>query len=141
MLFRSRDSGYLAPYNVTSCRDGARLVMANKSINSSSGILIGVPIPETEAAHGDIIEEAIKTAVEEAKEKNISGRDVTPYILSRLNDLTGGESLKANLALVKNNAKVGAGIAVELANLKSSGSLTAPVTKAESPVEIGRAHV
>ena len=137
--FYTRDSGFLAPYNVTNSREVAKLIMANKSINSSSGILIGVPIPESDAAHGDKIEDAIKTAVEEAKEKNISGRDVTPYILSRLNDLTGGESLKANLALVKNNAKVGAGIAVELANMKNSGCVSPPVVNRDegAPVVVG----
>ena len=137
--FYTSNSGFTAPYNITSCRDAAKLIMANKDINSSSGILIGVPIPETEAAHGDMIEEAIKTAVEEAKDKNIVGRDVTPYILSRLNDLTGGASLKANLALVKNNARVGAGIAVELANLRNSCSHRPAVTRPESgsPTVVG----
>ena len=118
--FYTRDSGYKAPYNVTSASEAARLVHENLRLNIGSGVLLGVPIPEDQAADGDKIEEAIKIAVEEAKDQNISGREVTPYILSRLNDLTGGESLKANLALVLNNARVGANVAVELARLKNS---------------------
>merc|ERR1719270_450515 len=122
--FYTPASGFTAPYNVTSCGQAAGLVLANSRLESKSGILIGVPIPAADSAHGEQIEAAIKTAVEEAKDKNISGRDVTPYILSRLNDLTGGESLKANLALVKNNAKTGAGIAVELAKMRNEGNVT-----------------
>ena len=120
--FYTPSSGYKAPYNVTNYEEAAGLVLSGKQLGLSSGILIGVPIPESQAAQGEMIEEAIKIAVEEARVKNITGRDVTPYILARLNDLTGGESLKANLALVKNNARVGAGIAVELAAMKSSSS-------------------
>ena len=120
--FYTPSGGYKAPYNVTNYEEAAGLVLSGKQLGLSSGILIGVPIPESQAAQGEMIEEAIKIAVEEARVKNITGRDVTPYILARLNDLTGGESLKANLALVKNNARVGAGIAVELAAMKSSSS-------------------
>ena len=120
--FYTRDSGHKAPYSVTSATEAARLVHENLRLGIGSGVLLGVPIPEDQAADGDKIEEAIKIAVEEAKDKNISGREVTPYILSRLNDLTGGESLKANLALVLNNARVGANVAVELAKLKNSNS-------------------
>ena len=120
--FYTPSSGHLAPYNVTNYEEAAGLVWSGKQLGLTSGVLIGVPIPGSEAAQGEMIEEAIKMAVEEARVKNISGRDVTPYILARLNDLTGGESLKANLALVKNNARVGAGIAVELAAMKSSMS-------------------
>ena len=118
--FYTRDSGYKAPDNVTSASEAARLVHENLRLNIGSGVLLGVPIPEDQAADGDKIEEAVKIAVEEAKDKNISDREVTPYILSRLNDLTGGESLKANLALVLNNARVGANVAVELAKFLSS---------------------
>merc|ERR1719481_1201874 len=110
---------FQAPYNVINSSEAAQLILTNKDLKkflkTQTGILIGVPIPEDEAAQGEAIEAAIKQAVEEANEKNIAGRDVTPYILSRLNDLTSGESLKANLALVKNNAKVGAEIAVKMA--------------------------
>ena len=124
--FYTRTSGHAAPYHVPSCAEAARLVLANSALGAGSGVLLGVPIPASEAADGDRIEAAIRTAVEEARTGNICGRDVTPYVLARLNELTGGESLKANLALVKNNAKVGAGVAVELAKLKNSGGLTPP---------------
>ena len=122
--FYTRDSGHKAPYNVTSASEAARLVNANLRLNIGSGVLLGVPIPEDQAADGDKIEEAIRIAVEEARGQGITGREVTPYILSRLNDLTGGESLKANLALVLNNARVGAEVAVELAKLKNTSSVT-----------------
>ena len=139
--FYTRDSGHKAPYNVTSASEAARLVHENLRLNIGSGVLLGVPIPEDQAADGDKIEEAVKIAVEEAKDKNISGREVTPYILSRLNDLTGGESLKANLALVLNNARVGANVAVELAKLKNSSAYCdnrySSDTPHQSPVVVG----
>jgi len=116
--FYSPNSGFTAPYCVGTYGQAAGLVQASGKLGLTGGVLIGVPIPASQAAGGEKIEGAIRTALQEAKEKGIVGREVTPYILGRLNELTGGESLRANLALVKNNAKVGAGIAVELAAMK-----------------------
>ncbi len=67
------------------------------------------------AADGSEVEEAIQAALEEASAEGVEGRDVTPFVLKRVNERTEGKSLKANLGLVKNNAEVGAAIAVEVA--------------------------
>ena len=66
------------------------------------------------------MEKEIKTALDECKSKQIIGKHVTPYVLEKINKLTKGESLKANISLIRNNAKVGANISRELANLRCS---------------------
>lgn len=81
-----------------------------------------MPIPSEHEALGATIEAAILRALRETVKKKIIGRDVTPYVLKRVAELTRGESLKANIALVKNNAKIGAEIAKELARLRREGS-------------------
>ena len=81
-------------------------------------MVIGVPIPAEHAAAGAEVESAIETALREADDSGIKGNDVTPFLLKRIRELTGGRSLEANIHLVKNNAAVGARIAVELQRLK-----------------------
>ncbi len=75
----------------------------------------GVPIPDADAAAGARIEAAIQQALGESDRRKISGAEVTPFLLKRIQELTGGASLAANVRLIKNNAAVGAQIAVELA--------------------------
>ncbi|KAH0987653.1 hypothetical protein GBA52_014830 [Prunus armeniaca] len=91
---------------------------ANLKLELGTGILIAVPIPKEHAASGRLIESAIKRALEEARDKNIIGNAATPFLLARVNELTGGASLASNIALVKNNALVGAKISVALAQIK-----------------------
>lgn len=81
-------------------------------------MIIANPIPADMAADGKLIEEAIQQSLKEVEEKHLVGRDITPYILKRVAELTEGKSLAANLALVKNNARVAAEIAVKLAEKK-----------------------
>ena len=75
----------------------------------------GVPIPEEHAAAGQQVEEATQQALQEAEQKGIRGSELTPFLLGRIKDLTGGASLEANIALIKHNAAVGAQIAAALA--------------------------
>ncbi|XP_061494776.1 uncharacterized protein LOC133390349 isoform X2 [Rhineura floridana] len=84
------------------------------TLQLGSGVLIAVPCPEDQAASGHLIEEAIQQALSEAREQGITGKELTPFLLQRLNELTSGESLKSNIALMKNNARVGSRIAVAL---------------------------
>ncbi|XP_061629820.1 uncharacterized protein zgc:136858 isoform X6 [Phyllopteryx taeniolatus] len=81
------------------------------SLGLHSGVLIAVPIPQEYAAAGQQIERAIQTALAETNARGITGKDVTPNILQRVNELTQGKSLQANIALIHNNAKVGSQIA------------------------------
>jgi pseudouridine-5'-phosphate glycosidase len=82
-------------------------------------MLIANPIPTEHALADGEIEARIEAAIRDADEAGISGKDVTPYLLSRISELTGGKSLTANIALVKNNAALAARVAVELASLSA----------------------
>ncbi|XP_023257206.1 pseudouridine-metabolizing bifunctional protein C1861.05-like isoform X3 [Seriola lalandi dorsalis] len=112
--FFSPRSGFTSPYQVSNPAEAAKLIASTLSLGHQSGVLLAVPIPEEHAAAGKQIEEAIQAAVTEASAKGITGRDVTPFILQRVNELTKGKSLQANIALIHNNARVGSQIACAL---------------------------
>ncbi|KAM7414898.1 hypothetical protein PAMA_019626 [Pampus argenteus] len=112
--FFSPQSGFSSPYQVCNPEEAAKLIASTLSLGLQSGVLLAVPIPEEHAAAGQQIEQAIQTAVTEASGKGITGRDVTPFILQKVNKLTEGKSLQANIALIRNNAKVGSQIACAL---------------------------
>ncbi|XP_064652421.1 uncharacterized protein LOC135503064 [Lineus longissimus] len=120
--FFTPKSGFDAPYNVRTPMQAAQIIDSSLSLGLGSGLLFGVPIPSDLAASGEEITQAIQQAVEEARQKNVAGKLVTPYILQRVNELTKGESLKSNIALVKNNADIGSKIACELTKLRSDDS-------------------
>ncbi|GJT38967.1 indigoidine synthase A family protein [Tanacetum coccineum] len=109
----------------------------NRKLDLKTGILIGIPIPKEHSVSGNIIESAIQTALREASDKGISGSAETPYLLSRVNELTGGASLESNIALVKNNAVLGAQIAVALAQIQDPGHKEDEITKEEGHQEEG----
>jgi pseudouridine-5'-phosphate glycosidase len=117
--FFTAKSGFKAPVQFNDAAEIAKVIYTTEKLNLRNGMVIGVPIPDYSAANGQDVENAIRSALAEAKEKKISGRDVTPYILKRVNEITGGKSLKANIALLKNNAHVGASVAIELQKLKT----------------------
>ncbi|XP_027335285.1 uncharacterized protein LOC113849507 isoform X4 [Abrus precatorius] len=96
------------------------LAEANNKLKLGTGILIAVPIPREQSTSGHIIESAIQKALKEARESNITGNAETPFLLARVNELTGGASLASNIALVKNNALIGAKVAVALAQLREN---------------------
>ncbi|KAJ8411374.1 hypothetical protein AAFF_G00173800 [Aldrovandia affinis] len=98
--FFSPHSGFSSPYNVTDAKEAAELIAGMLSLGLQSGLLLAVPIPEEHSASGQLIQEAVCTAVAEASEKGIRGRDVTPFILQRVSELTRGESLKASILLL-----------------------------------------
>lgn len=113
-----------APCRVNSPEDCARLIDANMNLHLGAGILIAVPIPEKHSASGSLIESAIQRSLKEAWDKNITGNAQTPFLLARVNELTGGASLASNIALVKNNALLGAQIAICLAQLRRTKVIT-----------------
>ncbi|CAH0405973.1 unnamed protein product [Chilo suppressalis] len=112
-------SGHRAPYHVESPLQAAHVLNAARSLDLASGIVIAVPVPEEHAMDESVIEKAIEVALVEAKKKCVKGKEVTPFILSAVAKVTGGASLEANIALIKNNAKVGADIAVEFKKVKN----------------------
>ncbi|KAI8526117.1 hypothetical protein RHMOL_Rhmol13G0284200 [Rhododendron molle] len=125
--FFTETSGCKAPCRIDTPEDSARLMgkwqsiqfilIANMKLKLGTGILIAVPIPKEHSASGSLIESAIQKALIEARDKGITGNAETPFLLARVNELTGGASLSSNIALVKNNALVGAKIAVCLAQM------------------------
>ncbi|XP_026727340.1 pseudouridine-metabolizing bifunctional protein C1861.05 [Trichoplusia ni] len=121
--FYTRRSGHRAPHRVADAAQAARLLHAARTLRLSSGTVVAVPIPEKYAMDEKIIEEAISGALQEAENKGIFGKEVTPFILSAVANATSGASLNANIALIKNNAKVGADIAVEFKKLKNVDNL------------------
>ncbi|XP_040294718.1 pseudouridine-metabolizing bifunctional protein C1861.05-like [Bufo bufo] len=115
--FFTPSSGFKAPYHVRNEEEAAQLIASSLELRLDSGVLISVPIPSEYAASGLMMEEAIRQALEEARLQGIVGKEVTPFLLRRVNEITGGKSLDSNIALIKNNAKVGSRIAVALSKI------------------------
>ncbi|XP_037931992.1 uncharacterized protein LOC119666786 [Teleopsis dalmanni] len=112
--FYTRDSGCKAPYNLENPVEAANLIKCLYDLDLNSGILIGVPIPEKYSANKGQITLAIEEAYKKAEQQDVNGKQVTPFLLEAISKITEGKSLNANMALIKNNATVGAQIAVEL---------------------------
>lgn len=116
--FFTRSSGCASPHRVDSPQDCARMVEANRALGLQSGLLFAVPIPEEQMGDAVTVQSAIDHALVEADEQGIIGKDVTPFLLERVNTLSGGKSLASNIALVLNNARIGAQIAASCAALR-----------------------
>jgi len=117
--FFSRTSGLPVSARADSPADVAEIAQAHWSFGLHSAILLVVPPPEEDALPADHIESIIQQALNEAEKQNIRGQAVTPFLLSRVSQLSGGESLKANLSLLKNNARVAAQVAQHLYSPKT----------------------
>ena len=109
--FYSRASGHAVPMRCDTPQEVANLMKAKWSMGLNGGIVVANPIPVEHEIQISEIGRVIEKAVAEAAKQNISGKKVTPFLLARLAEVTGGRSLKANLALVRHNALVGAEIA------------------------------
>ncbi len=109
--FYSTSSGISLSTQVNSASEVAELAKTQWELGIHSSILVAVPPPQDVAVDKDIIEAAIQTALKEAQENNVHGQAVTPFLLGRMSTLTGGSSLRANLGLLNNNARVAAEIA------------------------------
>jgi pseudouridine-5'-phosphate glycosidase len=112
--FYFRDSGLAVDHRAGSAAEVARIMAAQWRLGGG-GLVVANPISPAEELDPMAIDEAIATALEEAERDGIRGKAVTPYLLERLEALTGGTSLDANIALVLDNAAVGAAIAVAYA--------------------------
>ncbi|XP_063303670.1 uncharacterized protein LOC134602585 isoform X2 [Pelobates fuscus] len=123
--FFTPQSGFQAPCHVQNEVEAAQLIANSLELRLGSGLLIAIPIPHEHSASGQVIEKAIQQALSEARLNGILGKEVTPFVLQRVNELTGGKSLESNIALIRNNAKVGSRIAVALSKIwKPKGGLT-----------------
>lgn len=112
--FYSRKSGFKVDFNMKSAQEIAHFLQVKEQINLQQGVLITQPVPEEYDMDKTLIDNAIEQALTEQRQKGIKGKESTPFLLSRVKELTGAESLSANIALVKNNAKLAAEIAVAL---------------------------
>ncbi|HAY47553.1 pseudouridine-5'-phosphate glycosidase [uncultured Thalassospira sp.] len=113
--FYSVESGHKAPLRLDSPEDLAAFLKSKWEFGLEGGAVIGNPPEADKALAREAIEGAIDDALAEAQKKGIHGRDVTPFLLARVTQLTEGKSLEANIALVRNNARLGAKIAVAMA--------------------------
>jgi len=116
--FYSRSSGLPLEHVVQSPEEIARQMVFQDALGFPQGMIVANPIPEESAVDRSVIEAAIVRAIQEAEERGITGKAVTPFILARIKDITGGESLEANVALVVNNARLAADIAAAYARLR-----------------------
>ena len=112
--FFSRSSGLSVDVRLDTPAEVAETILARRSLNLLSGLLVTVPVPEADEFDPQVAEEAIAQATREADEAGIYGPATTPWLLRRVAELTGGRSMKANLSLLANNGRVAGAIAVAL---------------------------
>ena len=115
--FYSRSSGHAAPMRVDTAAEVAAVMAAKWELGIGGGIVIANPIPTEDEIPADEIGVIIDQALADMDALGIHGKDVTPYLLGRIVEITGGASLTANIALVRHNARLGAAIAREYAAL------------------------
>ena len=109
--FYSRKSGVSAICRLDSPEEIGALISMKEELGLKGGVLVTCPIPEKDEIPAEEINVVIDKAIEEAEEKGIKGKESTPFLLSKVKDLTEGRSLEANIKLVLNNAEIGARIA------------------------------
>lgn len=113
--FYSRESGFASPLRLDEPEHIARSLDAHWRLPHGGGVLLANPIPAEDALEYAEIEAIIERAVAEAGARGIHGKEVTPFLLARIVELSGGRSLEANIALVRNNARLAGEVAVALA--------------------------
>ncbi|MCC6250082.1 MAG: pseudouridine-5'-phosphate glycosidase [Rubrivivax sp.] len=113
--FYVRDSGFEADYRIDDAAAQARFVRTKWSLGLAGGVLLSTPVPEAAALPRAVVDGWIEQALHDAAAQGITGKAVTPFLLARIAELSGGRSLEANIALVKHNAEVGARLAAALA--------------------------
>lgn len=109
--FYSRESGLEVSVRADSPEEIVAIAKTHWETGLQSAVLVANPVPEAESVPRSEMEPVIETAVKEAHEKGIRGKEVTPFLLQRIAELTGGKSMRANLALLLNNARLAAKIA------------------------------
>ena len=113
-LFYSRSSGHKVEWVAQEVAEIAAAFAVQLALGIERGMLVGVPVPEAAALPTDIVRLAIEQSLEKARLAGVTGKEMTPFVLAAIKEETSGESLAANVALVKNNAEIGTRIAVAL---------------------------
>jgi len=112
--FYTRSSGLKLEYRLDSAEEIAAMLNAKWTMGLSGGVVVANPIPEAFAMDSALITGAIEKALKEAKNAGIKGKETTPFLLAKIKELTGGDSLDSNIELVYNNARLAAKIACSL---------------------------
>ena len=115
--FYTRQSGFGVDYRIDTAQELAKAFKVQNELGFQGGMLVANPIPEEYAMPLETINAAIDQAIAECNEKGIKGKETTPFLLARVAELTGGNSLASNIQLVYNNAKVAAQTAVHYCNM------------------------
>jgi pseudouridine-5'-phosphate glycosidase len=115
--FYSRNSGFNSPLRLDTAKEIAALLDAKWKFGLNGSVLIANPVPEDRAIDHNEIEKHIGKALQAAKDQKISGKELTPFLLQYIAEHSKGESLEANIALIINNAKLGAAIAIAYAEI------------------------
>jgi pseudouridine-5'-phosphate glycosidase len=115
--FYSRKSGFKCDASLQSPEHAADILKAKWDLGLEGGVLIANPVPKDDEISYDIMNEKIEMALSEAERKNIDGKELTPFLLDYIKTITEGKSLETNIALVKNNAVVGAAVAVKFSEI------------------------
>ena len=111
--------GVRAPNRMDDPEEVAHCMKTHWDLGLEGGLLIANPLPEEDALDQKLLRNVIEEALEEARKKQVLGKDITPFVLERIVEKTGGKSLDANIKLVQNNARLGARIASAFGKLKS----------------------
>ena len=123
--FYSRSSGSPAPLRVDAAEEVAAMLEAQRALGLPQGILVAVPVPKEQEIPRETVEGWIEKALIEVEKRGIRGRGVTPFLLSRIGELSGGASLESNVSLFHNNVRHGCLIAVACAG-RGSGAPRRP---------------
>lgn len=115
--FYTTRSGFGVDYRVDSISELAQAIKTKWDLKLDGGLVIANPIPKEYELDYEVINKAIDEAIEDAEKQGIKGKETTPFLLSRVKEITKGESLEANIQLVYNNAKVAGELSVELSKL------------------------
>jgi pseudouridine-5'-phosphate glycosidase len=113
--FYSTKSGFNVDYRIDAADDIADILKTKWDLSINGGVLVTNPIPVADELELSVMNEAINQAIIEADNEKITGKKITPYLLSKVNEITKGKSLNANIKLIKNNANLAAKIAVHFA--------------------------
>lgn len=114
--FYSRQSGLPVDARADSAVEAARIITARRQLKLEGATLLTVPVPEAAEVPAQLLQETLDEALGEAERKRVGGRELTPFLLSRMAERSGGATLRANIELLANNARVAAEVAIALSS-------------------------
>ncbi len=116
--FYTRKSGFGVDYQLNTPKELAEAFLVKQAVGLKGGMLVTNPIPGEYSMDSEVINKAIDEAIAESKRQGIHGKDTTPFLLAKVKEITGGDSLDSNIQLVFNNARLAAQTAAELCKIK-----------------------